>query len=331
MEGSIRPFKPGDEHQILTLFKKVFGADRSLEHWRWKFQDNPAGCNIYVAVSEGGEIVGHYAAIPAIVARGNERYVFSQVVDVMVDPEFRRGLKKQGIFARVMKGMETAYGVPDRVAVGYGFPTPEHFQIGQRLVGYNALHPVLKLTKGLASGRSRSGRLLGMLWNLSLKVHQVERFDPLVDQFWERCRHELPLAIVRDARYLNWRYAGHPDVSYRLLIAARRGEVVGVAVLRIGWLGQSIAALVDWLVPEGAPGVAEALLDRGESLAGEAGMEEIQAWFPSYSAPFRLLLSRGYRSEPTLYSLVCRTYTSSLPLEWLRDHWYYTMGDSDIY
>ena len=74
---SIRPYEPGDEEQILRLFKKVFGRERSLAHWQWKYRDNPEGAQILVAVTDAGEVVGHYAGIPVRVTVDRKPFSFS--------------------------------------------------------------------------------------------------------------------------------------------------------------------------------------------------------------------------------------------------------------
>ena len=43
-EFQIRSFRSGDEPQILDLFARCFPhAPRTLEHFRWKYQNNPFG------------------------------------------------------------------------------------------------------------------------------------------------------------------------------------------------------------------------------------------------------------------------------------------------
>ena len=60
----IRAYRPGDEVGLTAGYNKVFlGAGqakaRSLEHWRWKFRDNPTGLmHITVADHEEHGIIG---------------------------------------------------------------------------------------------------------------------------------------------------------------------------------------------------------------------------------------------------------------------------------
>lgn len=326
----IRPYRSGDESRILILFQQVFGVDRTREHWLWKFQANPAGRDyIRLAETPSGELVGQYAGLPVRVAWGETTQIFTQIIDVMVDRRFRLGLKRPGLFAELANAYITDYLVSGKVPIGYGFPTPEAMRIGQRVAGYVPLHPVERLVRDVDDRRGEP-----MSWRAArFRIEPVDRFGEDVDRLWAQVGTRAGVATVRDAGYLNWRYADCPDVRYVMLAARRRfgGGLAGIAVLRLGIAEHSIACLVDWLVPDGATPVAQALLTCCEALARNAGMTQLQAWFPPSGWPAQLLLQRGYRPEPTPYHLVALTKVPEVSLEWVNAHWYYTMGDSDIY
>lgn len=324
----IRPYQPGDEGAILDLFRRVFGVDRSLEHWRWKFQDNPFGLYVRVAETPSGELIGHYGTLPVLMKWGDRSLILTQIIDVMVDPQSRRGLKRPGLFAALSEYSIASIGSPGRASGGYGFPTPEHLRIGRRASGYISLHPVQTLVKDLNSGQGKGGQ---RAWLLA--AEELLRFGAELDCLWQRCQQGPSVGIIRDARYMNWRYVERPDVTYRLLAARRRlsGSLEGTAVLRLGWGDQPIACLVDWLVPAGAVGVAKVLLGHCESVARDAGMTQMQAWFPLYAWPHHFLFDHGYRPVPTIYHFIALSTSPEVSIEWAKERWYYTMGDSDIY
>ncbi len=331
----IRPYRQGDESQILELFHRVFGKERSLAHWQWKFRDNPEGAHIHVVETEAGEIVGHYAGIPVRVTVDGRTFIFSQLVDTMVGRDYRRGLKKPGMFARLFMKFAEDYGGHDRAAIMYGFPTPEALRIGQRLLGYVPLYRMAKLVRPVGGTPHRTPwqQLVDLLNQVRVRVRNVDRFDVSVDRLWERCRRELRVATVRDARYLNWRYADCSDVKYRLLVAAgiMGTSLQGIAVLRLDSLGQGVGYLVDWLVPLRARAAADQLLKRAFEETELAGLKELQAWLPPSSPWHRYLLDWGFQIVDAEYFFVARTYTAEVPLEFVNPRWYYTMGDSDIY
>lgn len=326
----VRPYRDGDEAEILRLFEKVFGIRRPPEHWKWKFRDNPAGRQILVATTRAEGIVGQYAGVPVWAEADGVPLLLSQIVDVMVDPSHRaqRAFKRPALFATLARAFFREFGGPDRTALLYGFPTPAHFRLGVRYLDYVPLAPVTWLAKDLTAATPLSP---GRAWRTS--VAERTHFDSTADRFWQWAREGARIATRRDARYLNWRYVECPDLRYRVFVAADRltRKMRGFAVLRLGWFGQPLAALADWLVPADAPAVGRALLARCEAVARQAEMRHLHAWFPPRSEAARLLRTCGYGEQPTDYHLVYMTFTDALHGPRLAEQWYYTMGDSDIF
>ncbi len=327
---AFRPYRPGDEEGIFALFRTAYGKERSPAYWRWKFCDNPAGQQIMLAVTEAGEVVGQYAAVPAWAAKGGCSYLLSQAVESMVDPRFRRGLKNPGLQVTLVRRFYQQYMGADAGAMAYGFPIPVYCRLLVRTGVCTVLHRVIQLERELIGedGASRRGPAA-----LRYRIEQVPRYPSEVDELWQRCQRELPLAIIRDARYLNWRYADCPDVTYAKLLATDgwNRQTEGVAVLRLGFEGRSVASLVDWLVPMERRDLEAALLQRCHALAMASGQGRIEAWFPEYAPQFQLLEAHGYKPTPTQYEIVVEPFHPELSREWVQGHWYYTMGDSDIY
>ncbi len=247
----------------------------------------------------------------------------------MVDPRFRRGLKKPGLQVMLVKRFFETFMGPDKGALAYGIPIPVYCRLLVRMGVFMVLHRVMQLEKELSRDE---GAPRGRLPCWRYRVEEVPRFPETVDELWQRCQRELPLAIIRDARYLNWRYSDCPDVTYAKLLATDRwtGRVSGIAVLRLGVGERPVVLLVDWLVPGRHRRLAEVLLQHCHALGAATGQSLIEAWFPEYAPQFELLVAQGYRSTPTQYENVVQPFHPELTLEWLQGHWYYTMGDSDI-
>jgi hypothetical protein len=329
----LRRYQPGDEAGILSLFRTVFGKERSPAYWQWQFRDNPEGRQILLAVTEEGEIVGQCAGIPVRVAIGNNTHALSQMVDQMAHPRFRQGLKRPGLQLALFLGFFREFMGPGRGDMVYGFPIPEYERLIARLAGTRVLQPVTALVGDLRDGHQ--GVVARML-RRRYRISRVDRFDPLVDRLWQRCRPHLPLAIIRDSGYLNWRYADCPEKSYILLLATDRwtGTPEGLAVLRPGLLeapDAPVTLLMDWLAPVESSTLAGALLMHCHKVAVTAGRPQVRAWFPEYTHEYRLLRQLGYYREPTMYHLTANFFNDEIAVEWARTHWFYTMGDSDIF
>ena len=354
-ERSIRPepagwtprlYRPGDERQILPLYPRAFqGLQRSDAYWQWKFHDNPAGQCVVVAEGPEGRVLGTLGGLPALVHAAGRTVIASQFVEAMVDPEIRHALRERvpevvemyvagrrraraGLFIALVDAVVEE--VMTKRGAAFMFALPNQDSDGKhRRVGGRFFDQVTRVVRPLGGVRASPAAWLA---RARYRVRPVQRFGPESDWLWERCRPTFPLATVRDAEYLNWRYRDCPHVRYHPYLAwdRRRERPAGLVVLRMGWEGQPLCALVDWLVPRDDGGAAPALLACAEREARRAGMREVAAWFSPDSPEQQWFCRRGYRLEPTHYPMLVLA-GPELPLDWIARHWYYTMGDSDIF
>src|SRR5687767_11360423 len=90
MRVETRPYRKGDETAILELFARSFPhAPRSIEHFRWKYRENPFGNERISLTFDEGRLVGHYAGY-AVPFRAYGRDVLAhQIGDTMTDVAVR--------------------------------------------------------------------------------------------------------------------------------------------------------------------------------------------------------------------------------------------------
>ncbi|HYC77002.1 MAG TPA: hypothetical protein VEI02_05180 [Planctomycetota bacterium] len=323
----VRLYRPGDEVEILRVFHKVFPyARRSIEEWNWEFRDNPAGLHAFVAATPEGRILAQFAGLPRRVKAGAETRCFSEIVDSLVDPDFRQGLKKPGLFGRCVYAAVDHYGRPDRETVMYGLPNPQAFRIGARMFGYSFLHDVqaMALPVGEAPPPSASGR-----------VERVREIPADVDALWEAAAKHLDVATVRDRVYLDWRYVRRPGAAYRLYsVRDDAGRLAAFFVLADRWiegtLNKRVTVVADLMTDRINP-AARLAPETAPKLAAEEGAEEVWCVVRPQSDEWRHLAEIGYRPTATPFKLVARTYDREVvPLERLRDGWYFTLGDFDV-
>jgi hypothetical protein len=317
---------------VLALFNEVFAVGnpdfvpRTLHHWRWQFPGNPEGHQTFVAEA-GGRIVGQYTAVPGRWRTPAGVALGAQALDTCIAAEYRRSLRKSGLFLTLAGAWFDHYGRPERDHLVYGFPNPQAFRIGTRRVGYRPVRcpqPELSLEVPAA----------GALDPGDLEVSEIEEFGTEVDAFDAALAPALGISTVRDARYLNWRYARHPSTRYRLLRAAEPdGRLRGFLVHGLGWHGdrKDIAPVVDWLVEPGDTACFRALLGAAGRAARAAGLGSLLAWAPPRHRHFADLVELGFRPADSRFNLCIRIFTESFDLEDAIEHWYILMGDSDIY
>src|SRR5690606_21625164 len=158
---------------------------------------------------------------------GNE-VIAGQCVDLWVLPEHRRAGPRPGLFVNMALAHYEQWGGKGegQNAVHYGRPTAT-WRSGQ---------PYLKCGTGrdwaILFRQVPDGGLPPRAVPTDLQVRQVHRFDADTDTLWTRLQDASRLAIVRDAKYLNWRFADAHDVAYELWECRERGtgNLRGVAV-----------------------------------------------------------------------------------------------------
>ncbi len=331
---TIRNYQPGDEDGILQLLNEVFAEDnpdytpRTMQQWRWQYEQNPCGHEIVVAQAEGGGIVGHYACLPAR-AKVRDRIVqCSQGVDSMVNGEYRRRLKSEGLFLKTARFYFDEHGVPARNAYGYGFPNKKALRLGMKMLAYRpAFSPVPALARNLFEHADDS--------DLDTDIRQIVELDKLdnrVDRLWEGLADQVSLGTVRDARYLNWRYLDCPHARYVVFaLADAAGELRGLYIGRENWSGPPIFALAELLVSDDDQQAIVALLAHAVAEARVRGQQRVEFWCRPGSRVFDCVSSHGFKVEDSPFHLCIKPYDETLDLDWIQDNWYFSIGDSDVF
>lgn len=333
-ELTIRPYQPGDEHQILATFNRVFRevcgpgfVDRTLAQWRWQYLENPVGHRMSLAVAPDGTIVSQYAGVPLIADTPFGPQIFVHCVDSMTHPDWRSGLKRPGAF--VITGLPfSAHSRRIGDAVLYGFPVDAAFRIGTRYLEYHFLRVIDFLIRDVA--------MAPVPLPADVVVERVEAIPADVENLYARVRAEKRLLLRRDRGYLDWRYVRNPArADYELWTARRSGQLVGLLVLKPGsGLAPEAATIADWMAGETDATACDALLHVATRRAREEGRQRLMTVFPEWSAEWRELEARGFvktASSQWLERRLVYLITGSPLVEgMLQADWWYTLGDSDL-
>jgi hypothetical protein len=339
----VRPYEPGDEHGILALFNRVFSEGnpafepRTLAAWSALYLDNPAGVQTFVATDSGGAIIANYSSIPAAAVVRGQRRLCTQAVDTCVERAWRGSLRKHSVFVTIAREFIAHFSTPGREPFDdfmYGLPNEQAFPVGTRVVGYQPVHvPLHALVHAVGDGTEAFiARLAAEAAADGVAVTEAAADDTATTAaLFEAHLHEWPLGVWRDAPYLAWRYRARPGVDYRVLVARRGGALVGVLVYRLGWMGQPLVPLVDWIGPgsdrAALAGLAAVALRSGV----DAGARRFETWLTPNMPAHASLSALGLADEPTRFSLCIMTFAPTFDLDWARTHWCFSMGDCDIF
>ena len=288
----IREYRPGDEEDICRLLNETIGG-YTLDEWRWKYQGDylPNRSWIDLGVDDDGSIVGHYPSLPRIMHIGEREYLMGMPCDIVVDINYRRGLKKRGMAQALFERQkELPLEVPERISLGFGCVTRVHYRIGKRLMNYRDLckldklvYPVynipvfspvlrLKYIRGLIRRLFAYPRLIRLKkkassWNKQYDIRRIERFGPEIDRFYEKFSQLYPVGLRLDSRYLNGRFMERPSVDYSVFTCSVKGEVEGYVICRM----RGNEGILADLVALDDPAVNRCLIDQAMRYFAEHG------------------------------------------------------------
>lgn len=314
----VRAYRAGDERPILRLFRSTFGKRKSLGRWRWEFLENPFGKpNIVVLESDRAGIVGHYGGIPVTFRVQGERITASQIVDVMIHPAFR-GRANLGRLARAYSRCSRENGIQ----LLYGFNGAAVARSNRRFFGAE-IAPVSEWVHDISKSQAPHAA------DGDLEVSTLDRCDAWADALWERIEGGFPSAVVRDRRYLDWRYSARSDHDYVFGQATEvaSGRIVAAIVLGASDTEGLILELLS--DPEDEKAIA-VLLRMSIDHSARIGKRRVRAWMAGNGKLRQCAQAAGFRAlEERLYLNLMRLDDSLDPVV-LRETFTYTLGDYDM-
>ncbi len=281
----LRYEKPYRE-EVFAFQRTVHSAiesERLIHQWDWKYDANPFNRHpepYILLLKDGTKIIGMLGSIPLRVSVGGRECWVACACDLVIHPEHRgRGLSRQ-IFVQHRIDHPVVFGWLNELSFRSIRPisTARSARLTP-LVKPLDFGPLLQLATGnrllshwgglLAAAARRLTRPLRRQPALpGVTINQVTSFDQRVDVLWQRAYQDYPVMVVRDQRYLNWRFVCRPDAKYTLLMATRGPDLAGYLVLRLterGGLRRGY--LVDFLVENKSSSLLALLVEKAvESL-----------------------------------------------------------------
>jgi hypothetical protein len=203
-----------------------------------------------------------------------------------------------------------------------GFPNQYSHRGLVRDLGWRDVHEVPRFSLHLGD-RRRETEDGGVA-----QVVELEGFDRRFDRLWDEAKDACPISVVRDRRYLQWRFVANPESRYRIFACQDGRRVSGYAVAKR--YGKEMH-VVDILCLNADIGVR--LVRRVSVAAVRQGLSAVSMWLNPGLELHRELERLGFQpGAPVTYFCVLPLGAASL-LRGACDfrNWYLTMGDSDVY
>jgi hypothetical protein len=346
-----RPATSADARAILELFNEVFNQKRSIDHWKWKFLDNPTNSICIFVAEDSRYIVGQYAILPTQMNLQGEKIMGAQSLDTMTHSAYR----KQGMFVSLAEQCFTQ-ATSQNIGVLYGSPNEQSYPGFVNRLGWHDLGKLPQLVKildpkAIISRRTKStiiatiaekpASLLLKLWkgdsrpksSEHVKIKNIDTFDAHFDALWVKIKGKLPVSVWKDSNYLNWRYVSCPDTNYTILAAEENNTLVGFIVLKCGAEQNHNGYIVDFLcLPERATAAALLIRD-GLDYLRRQGMYIAVCHMLEHSPFYQLFTSHGFFKYGDGLRLIVRLNMPSLPSSILLNYeqWYLVEGDFDTF
>ena len=354
---TVRPGRPEDEQSIGALLDRIFDDPRPLEQrrrlWKWRYDDNPAKTDAFpgfLVAEQGGEIVGVHGLAPLRMKIGETVLTASCSCDLAADPKARAaGMRiKLAALSPDLSPLHisTSANEPaNKITLALGGkeapggrrrlikPLRVSGLLGRALKAkMGALAAVAALVGKPADWLLALGRLGSRPSVPGATVEVLSGFDERFDRLWQRMAGDYPVIMVRDAAYLNWRYAEYPFAGIESIALSKGDEVLGLAVWHrsIDEDGLPFAALLELMTPRGETAVSARLLAEVIRRAGGAGAHYITARTCD-SELEALMLRRGFKIREAHYSPVTYKSNTDIPEDVLSGagNWYMSLGDGD--
>ena len=293
------PYEPSRLDGVLRLFDRVYGGAPSRDEFGWWFDGNPVGPRTVFLADDDGRVAGVLgASFYRAVVEGRETLAVLPLWAV-TDPDYRG----RGIFQRLNAAVERA-ARDEGAALELGFTNPSAGPIYISKLGWSDVHRLRIWARPLVGGRRAPDT--------------VDRFGEHEERAYRGLAPRLRSHFVRDAAYLNWRYADSTR-SYALLRSANGYAVVGRKRVR----GVSAAFVADLV----APTVRETRALLRMCVRAARGARVLLALLPAVHA--RAYVGAGFLPTPERIRLIGHALEGPLPVG--PRAWHFTLGDTDYF
>lgn len=286
MDCLVRPYRPDDEVEIVSLLQRVLEgwAHRAcaLDHWKWKYADNPMKSIIISVCLNNDEIIGCTHRIPKRVKIGDNVFLCCSGADSAVHPQFR----DRKLYSKMVKlvedlekksGTQLSYFVTGNPKL-IKFHMKHHTVFPRTISVFLRVKDVdyhLRMIKVKRAGLYKCGFLLVKMFSKlkyalssssisggDFRIFGTRCFDDRIDGFWNRVKDHYAFIVERTRDYLNWRYCDPRGGDYTVKIAEGNGEVLGYIVAKIDsrWKDYPIGYIVDLITFPKRRDVADVLV-----------------------------------------------------------------------
>ena len=325
---TIRVYKKGDEVNINKSFNEVFGTDRTIKEWFWKFRPDQNGSRVMIAVDDQNNVLSHYASTESLMWIDGRIISCAQNLDSF--SLNRTDLLKRRVFLKTAYEFidKNCYG-PDKIPFYYGCIGGRHLKLGKITFKYTEPVPINYYYKETIKFLRPIGILIGkFIWKGILsRYNSIDLAE--IDGLWERSKHRYGVSTVMNGKYIADRYLSHPTKNYMFLPIKHKGRLSSLAVLIYE---DRLLKWVDLIWDGNHVDAIKELESEIWNICNKLGAIKVEMWLNNDREVEELLLQAGMRTCPNPYDLYVssRSFDKDLDGDDVTRRFYFTMGNADI-
>lgn len=338
----------GSEDDLISYSDAFCKNDspKDIERLRWVHFDNHQKRPMTTIVkNESGDVAAIYATLPVVASVAGKRISVCQSLDTMTDSKHRG----KGLFVSAAKA-QYALSKSDGVGFVYGFPNSKSVHGFLKHLNWHLLDPVPFIFKPVKSGyfiRKILGNQIGSLLDFPLafrkkiylhtnsKIKPVEFFDEKYDALWQSFSSDINIAIIRDSKYLNWRYINKPNEDYKIAALYEGNLLRGFVVYCFKQKhGGKIGYIMELITDLSSSQLAKSLLNYANNDLIGSGCEVVLAWCFDFSPNSVAFKKSGYfplpsKLRPIELHFGYSNFSCNDSVMAKRENWYLSYSDSD--
>jgi len=254
----IRCVEEGDEIHIVKLLNQIFkkwpvvDVDSPLNHWIWKYRDNPIKTRNFLVALSGDEIIGVFGLLSNHLKIRDKIILCNSGVDVGIRQDYRG----KGIYSTIRRssydlrsegGYVVSYGVETNPILLesnmkggdyrlFPFTARQDFKIFDIGLHYKMKNTNKKKKK--TAFNMFSTYTSAQNWfrknngsNKDISITEIQSFDSRIDVFWSKIKNEHDFIFEKNQSYLNWRYFDPRGGKYLVKILEKDDEIIGYIVM----------------------------------------------------------------------------------------------------
>lgn len=218
----IRPAHAVNIDDLLDLFFRVFNQRMSREEYQWKYA---GGRGDGVVIEEDAVLIAHCGALHRNFSIRENVKKITQLVDVMVHPDFRGFLTRKNPFFLSVASCIELFGQQS-----FGFPNERHMRLGEKIGFYREVNQILE-----ARWSPRKSDFFHFS-NIVKLDSMCESISAEIDTLWKNCKKTYAQYTLglRDAKWIEYRYFLKPANNYQIYCVRRKltKKLVGILVVK---------------------------------------------------------------------------------------------------